>query len=319
MRRFRRVALRTLSLSAAVGLACLQAGGARSASGVAVAASGAAAGASGTSPAAQRPERAPLVETRVPFERIEASLPADGSRLFIGVTDRPGLHVMQTHSLAEQGRMFARIVALFERRDMPHDRVTSMAALATRARRSGDDPATLTAGNNFSAIELAHFFELGRRQHMALTPAEQELLDTLVAWGLLRDDGGVWHAANAGDFLVTLPGLGGTGSDAIDAPLRAAILDHELGHWQFFSDAAYARACRTFWWNDLALQERVALTQQLTRLGYDARDEIIVDELQAYLLHTPEKYQPFVDVQGANRMSIAQVRERLKARTAGVQ
>ena len=78
----------------------------------------------------------------MPFERIEASLPADDQRLFIGVTDRPGLHVMQTHSLAEQGRMFARIVALFERRDMPHDRVTSMAALATRARRTGDDPAT---------------------------------------------------------------------------------------------------------------------------------------------------------------------------------
>ena len=108
---------------------------------------------------------------------------------------------------------------------------------------------------------------------MALTPAEQELLDTLVAWGLLRDDGGVWHAANAGDFLVTLPGLGDTGTMRSTRRCGRAILDHELGHWQFFSDAAYARACRTFWWNDLALQERVVLTQQLTRLGYDARDD----------------------------------------------
>jgi hypothetical protein len=319
MPRFRCVSLKTLSISAVVGLACLQASAGRSraaeSAGAAKSAGDAPAPTSGTAPATQHPARALLVETRVPFERIEASLPVDDRRLLITVTDRPGLHVMQTRSLAEQGRMFARIVALFERRDMPHDRVTSVASLATRARRSGDDPGTLTAGNNFSAIELARFFDTGRRQHIAFTPAEQELLDTLVAWGLLRNDGGAWHAVNPGDFLITLPGLGGTGSETIDAPLRAAILDHELGHWRYSSDAPYAQACREFWWHDLALQERVALTKQLTRLGYDARDEIVIDELQAYLLHTPEKYQPFADVRGASRVSIGQIRERLRAKT----
>jgi hypothetical protein len=315
---FCRPALQILPISAVLGLACLHADagwirvadstdGARSAS----------------VPDRIQSAMSPLPEKRVPFDEIAATLPLDDQPLLITVTDRPGLHIMQTQGLIEQGKMFARIVALFERRDMMRDRIMSVAAVAARSKSSGYDPASLTEGNNFSAIELARFFELARQQHIDLTPAEHRLLDTLVAWKLLREEGGAWRAANAGDFLVTLPGLGNMGGvgragTAVDAPLRAAILSHELGHWQYFSDPAYARACRSFWWHDLRLQERVALTGQLTRLGYDARDDIVIDELQAYLLHTPEKYQPFTEGQGpgAIHVDVSQVRQRLRQRVS---
>jgi len=252
----------------------------------------------------------------VPLAQLAAVLPEDGTQLIIDVVDQPGLHVLQTRSMAEQGLMFARIVALFEQRDMPRDAVLSEAELFAQARRAGVDAGSLTAGNNFSSIELARFFDLGRRQRIVLTAPERSLLALLVAWDLLRDEDGAWRAASDTDFLITLPGLSTVAErHTVDAPLRDAILSHELGHWRYFSDPAYANACRQFWWHDLTLTQRAALTRQLQRLGYDARDSIIIDELQAYLLHTPARYMPLGDISGTERMSLEEVARRLRLRT----
>jgi hypothetical protein len=51
---------------------------------------------------------------------------------------------------------------------MPCNRVVSAAAIAANARRFGTDPAGLTAGNDFSAAELANFFQVAREQGVVL-------------------------------------------------------------------------------------------------------------------------------------------------------
>jgi hypothetical protein len=254
---------------------------------------------------------------RVPLARLDASLPADKRLAVFAITDRQGLYVMHTPSLTEQGAMFSRVVALFERRDMPRDHIVTMAAIASHARRFGTDAADLTAGNNFSSSELAHFFALARRQHMALTPGERALQRIVVQIGLIDERNGTWQARSARDFLITIPGLGlASGGETVDLPLRAAILSHELGHWQYFSDEAYAHACRSFWWRELSYQERVELTRQLESMGYDASDRIVIDEMQAYLLHTPAPYMPLVDVSGPVGIDVAKIRSRLRQEVA---
>lgn len=256
------------------------------------------------------PERIDVL--RVPLARLEAALPGDATLRLFTITDQPGLHVLHAPSLAAQGAMFSRVVALTERRDMPRDRIVSMAAIATNARRFGEDPAGLTAGNNFSVVQIARFFDVASRQHAVLTPGERELQAILVRWGLMRGDGGRWRAVSVRDFLITIPGLGtGPGGEQIDASVRAAILSHELGHWRYFSDPAYARACREFWWQQLSFTQRAALTQQLAEMGYEPSDRIVVDELQAYLLHTPARYMPIVDMPGAGGVNVAAVRRGL--------
>jgi hypothetical protein len=260
---------------------------------------------------------APVDERRLALAQLEAALPADARLRLFTITDRPGLYVMHAPSLARQGEMFERVVALFERRDMPRDRVVSMAAMTNYARRFGGDPTGLTAGNNFSSVELAHFFDVASRQHMALTKGEIALRLTLVRWGLIHEENGSWKARSARDFLITIPGLGpAPGGVTIDPVIRAAILSHELGHWQYFSDSAYAGACRAFWWQDLSLDERAELTRQLTALGYDSSDTIIIDEMQAYLLHTPAPYMPLADSGGAGGVDVAKVRRGLQQRVA---
>ncbi|WP_246326954.1 hypothetical protein [Burkholderia guangdongensis] len=252
---------------------------------------------------------------RIPLARLDASLPADARLRLFTITDRPGLYVMHAPNLFEQGAMFSRVVALLERRDMPRDHIVTMAAIAAHARRFDTDPAGLTAGNNFSATELAHFFDVAQHQHLTLTDGERRLLTVLAGWGLIHEEDGVWRARSERDFLITIPGPGpAPGGGTIDATVRAAILSHELGHWRYFSDTVYAHACRTFWWHDLSYAERAELTRQLANVGYDPSDRIVIDETQAYLLHTPAAYIPFADTPGAYGIDVASVRRRLEAR-----
>jgi hypothetical protein len=254
---------------------------------------------------------------RLPLAGLAAALAPDARVQLFTVTDQPGLHVMQAASLAQQGAMFARVVALLERRDMPRDRVVSAAAIAAHARRFGTDPAGLTAGNNFSTVELTHFFEVAREQGVVLNQGERTLQTILVRWRLIREEQGVWKAASAHDFLITIPGLGrAPGGATIDATVRAAILSHELGHWQYFSDSAYAHACRAFWWQVLSFEERAELTRQLENLGYDPSDRIVIDEMQAYLLHTPSPYMPIIDTPGPGGIDVGKVRRRLQEAVA---
>ncbi|WP_434663057.1 hypothetical protein P5W99_22605 [Paraburkholderia sp. A3BS-1L] len=261
---------------------------------------------------------------RLPLAQLAGALPPGPTLRLYAITDQPGLYVMHAPSLAAQGAMFSRVVALIERRDMPHDRVVSMSAVAANARRFGEDPAGLTAGNNFSAAQIAQFFEVAQRQRASLTEGERALQALLTQWGLIHREAGeggtAWRAASSRDFLVTIPGMGkGPAGEVIDAEVRAAIMSHELGHWRFFSDAAYAHACRAFWWHQLTYTEREALTGELAGMGYDPSDRIVIDEMQAYLLHTPARYMPLADQPGAGGVDIARVKRglELSVRSAG--
>ncbi|WP_296653526.1 hypothetical protein [Paraburkholderia sp.] len=250
---------------------------------------------------------------RVPLAQLEAALPAEPTLRLFEITDQPGLYVMHAPSLAAQGAMFSRVVALNERRDMPRDRVVTMNAVVMNAKRFGEDPAGLTAGNNFSTTQIAHFFNVASQQRVTLTEGEHLLRMLLARWGLIREEAGAWFAASAHDFLITVPATGtGPAGEVIDVAVRAAILSHELGHWRYFSDAAYAHACRTFWWHELSHTERAALTEELAGMGYDPSDRIVIDELQAYLLHTPARYMPLADLPGAGGVDIARVKRGLE-------
>jgi hypothetical protein len=59
------------------------------------------------------------------------------------------------------------------------------------------------------------------------------------------------------------------------------------------------------------------LTRQLENLGYDPSDRIVIDEMQAYLLHTPAPYMPIIDTPGPGGIDVGKVRRRLQAAVAG--
>ncbi len=67
------------------------------------------------------------------------------------------------------------------------------------------------------------------------------------------------------------------------------ILHHELSHGEYFTNAAYARFVATIWQSVLTQEERTRFRTYLSHDGYDpALEDLMINEMQAYLMHTPD-------------------------------
>ena len=94
-------------------------------------------------------------------------------------------------------------------------------------------------------------------------------------------------APGAVGALISIPRVGS--GEGIDAALRATILRHELSHGAFFSEPDYAAYARKFWATGLDDAGRAAFRTYLAGQNYDLTlPDLIVNEMQAYLMHTSD-------------------------------
>lgn len=234
-----------------------------------------------TSPPARVPQPAVVVRPlAVPVETADARQIRDhvptGLTVF-RLAANPHILVLDFASLREQGLMLNRVAALVEKAALPRDRVLPDAELEAAIRARGDTVETFYYGHDYAAAELARFFALADRQHVALDAEEGRLR------ALLRQEG--WLTPGVAAGLISLPAAGSNATVTPEA--RAAILQHELAHGEFFSNPAYADYVRGFWRTALTAQERAAFRGFLAKDGYDAGDETLMyNEMQAYLMFT---------------------------------
>lgn len=192
---------------------------------------------------------------------------------------QPAILVLQYPSLGEQGRALNRVAALLEKNGFPRDRVLDDAELERRIRATGASPETFYYGHDYRAADLVRFFALADRAGTALT-AEEGRLRTL-----LQDTG--WHGTAGEGALISLvrhdPAAG------LDRSARATILRHELSHGLYFTSPAYAAYALRFWNETLSAKDRALFTTFLANDGYDPGNaDLMVNETQAYLMHTPD-------------------------------
>jgi hypothetical protein len=192
----------------------------------------------------------------------------------------PAVVVLDFPSLEQQGRMLDRVAALEEKAAQPRDRVLSDAELAAAIRASGATVATYYYGHDYPANELARFFALADRDHVALDPEEERLRAMVRGFG--------WLAPGAAPGALI--SLSRQGADADITPqVRAAILHHELSHGAFFAEPAYAEYTRQFWRTALTPAERDGVRRFLGANGYDTgNEELMLNEMQAYVMFTPD-------------------------------
>ena len=91
--------------------------------------------------------------------------------------------------------------------------------------------------------------------------------------------------------VVSVPGI----EERVDAAMRRAILQHEIGHGHFFADARFAAHVERVWREVFTEAERAAFRAFLAREGYDpAIEEVMMNEAMAYLIFTPDPrfFQP---------------------------
>jgi hypothetical protein len=197
---------------------------------------------------------------------------------FFRLDANPGVLVLDFPTLRQQGLMLNRVAALVEKIGLPHDRVLTDVELDAAIRAGGDTTETYYYGHDYAAADLARFFVLAARDGVGLTAEEQELRALLQQEGFL--------ASGSRLALISLPREGsGAGMDAV---LRRAILRHELSHAEFFSNGAYAAYVDRFW-SEMDPAGRAAFTKFLAASDYDpAVPGLYANEMQAYLVHTPD-------------------------------
>lgn len=190
----------------------------------------------------------------------------------------PAVFLLDFPSLDEQGAALNRVAALVEKAGQPRDRVLTAAEMAAAIAASGDSPATYYYGHNYRGRELARFFELARRDGLTLSAGE--------AW--VETQYRLARGLVPAEQEISIVSIAASG-DRLDPSARASILRHELSHGLFATRPAYAAHMRRVWEERFTEPERAAFRTFLAREGYDATIEaVMVDEAQAYLLHTPD-------------------------------
>ncbi|KQP35451.1 hypothetical protein ASF44_19090 [Pseudorhodoferax sp. Leaf274] len=204
--------------------------------------------------------------------------------------------VIEFPGLLSQGQAMNRVAALLEKKGASRDRVLGDAELASLIRASGDNAATFYLGHDYTAEGLARFFSLAQAQGVALAAAELRLRQLLLDTGMLAEGGGggapAYRATGPGAVVsfsaVQADDPATTQDESMDERRRASVLRHELSHGDFFTKASYRAHCWRFW-RQLDDAERASWRRYLRGLGYDdADEELMVNETQALLMHTPD-------------------------------
>lgn len=215
----------------------------------------------------------------------------------------PRILVIDYASLREQGLTLNRIAAFVEKAGLPHDRVLNTAALEAAITRSGETVESYYYGHDYGSHDLAQFFALADRDAIRLGDDEERLRALLHQQAL-------FDATQPG-AMISVPQ---PGPDGIDPFTRRVILRHELAHGEFFSNPAYADFVRRFWSDELSPGQRAAFRTFLGGLNYDtANEELMLNEMQAFLMFTPDERYFTPGWIGASPAEITELRRRFFA------
>jgi uncharacterized tellurite resistance protein B-like protein len=196
--------------------------------------------------------------------------------------------------------MLDRLAAFIEKAGLPRDRVLTDAELDAAIRQAGETRETYYYGHDYRAGDLAHFFAAADRDGIVLDPEEARLRELLKQAGML--------VPNAVGALISIPPE--EESQQIDASSRATILHHELSHGVFFTDPGYAAYARAFWQTVLNDTQRAGIRRFLGNEGYDtANEDLMLNEAQAYLVHTQDERYFRPDRAGLSVAEAALLRE----------
>lgn len=207
------------------------------------------------------------------------------------LAENPDVLVLDFPTMTQQGHAFNRITQLTEQFSEPYKRVLTGEEFRKYLESIRRTDSNFAYGHDVMVSELALFYNLADRDKIELTAEESTLREFLIEQGLLRSWRGMNQALKPDVVLVTVPQTRerGDGEPKITDLARRAILLHELSHGEFYSNQYYANYCRKFWAETLTDNQRAIFTKFLSKYNYSVnQDELLVNEMQAYLIFTPD-------------------------------
>lgn len=204
----------------------------------------------------------------------------DAQRLTLfRLAERPAILILDFPTLREQGLSLNRVAAFVEKADQPRTQVLNDVELARAIADEGETIETYYFGHDYGSRDLAAFFAAADRDNVRLTSEEEDLRVLLRQEGLLN--------AARPTALLTVPRIGDSG---IDPMTRRIILRHELAHGEYFANPAYAAFVHRAWRDILTERQRAAFERFLAKMHYDmSQQDLVVNEMQAFLMFTPDK------------------------------
>lgn len=231
------------------------------------------------------------------------------------VRGQPAVLVIEFPSLREQGLALNRAAALIEKAAGSRTRVLDDRALGELITRQGDNEQTFYQGHGYVVEQLARFFTLAAAQGLTLNMQELRLRQLLLDARSLSAQASAFVAQGLQSvvtFTATQTDDPRTPQDeGIDAMRRESVLRHELSHGLFFTDRRYREHCWRYWRERLSEEERQLFRSVLARLHYDAgNEELMVNEAQAFLMHTPDMRAFNATALGVTAAKLADLRRR---------
>lgn len=229
----------------------------------------------------------------------------------------PQVMVLEFPNLAEQGAAMNRIAALIEKAGAPRDRVLSDGELHMLISGAGDNAETFYQGHDYVAEHIARFFTLAEQQGLAMNVHESKLRQLMLDKKVIEREGSRYTAQGLQaivTFTAPQPDDPRTPqNEAVDDRRRESVLMHELSHGLYFTSREYRDHCWRFWRERLTDDERRLMRRLLARMNYDPHNEdLLVNEMQALLMHTPDTRAFGAPVLGVSESQLADMRKRFR-------
>lgn len=213
-------------------------------------------------------------------------------RTFYWLQNNPRVLVLDMPNVEDQSRVFARLVIFIERSSAPRHRILSVDEVLKWRIANKETLATLTIGNNIRANDFVQFFNTARLQGEPITEDENWLLAHLIEYGVIQAVANGYESVMPEKIVISVPQVSkveGCANCTITPLKRDLISRHEFAHARFITDQIYRHYVWWFWHNILTSQQRTDVSKYLRSLGYDlSAPDMLVNEMQAFLIHTPE-------------------------------
>jgi hypothetical protein len=207
------------------------------------------------------------------------------------LADNKSVYVFDFPSLTRQGHTFNRAMQLIEQFKEPYKRVLSIEEINKYLDSIRRNQANFAYGHDFMVSELVLFFNLAARDKLELLPEEIVLRDFLVNQGLMDSWRGFYRALKPGVVILSIPQEQERHDNEpkINELARRAIFTHERSHAEYYTNPYYADYCRKFWNDKLSNDQKKVFTKFFSNYNYSVNQlELMVNEMQAYLMFTPD-------------------------------
>jgi hypothetical protein len=205
--------------------------------------------------------------------------------------ENPNIYVFDFPSLNQQGRTFNRAMQLNDQFNEPYKRVFSLEEMSKYLEAIRRSQTNFAFGHDFIMSQLVLFFNLASKDKIELLPEEIAMRDFLLKQGLVDFWRGFYRVKRDDVVILSIPQVQDShdGEARITELARKAILTHEIAHAEFYTNPYYAEYCRKFWAEKLSDSQRGVFLKFLSAYNYStSQQELLINEMQAYLMFTPD-------------------------------